>query len=217
MISLFVVGFGRPDLLREQHRLLTKYPDKSIAEVCYELDLFYFRVNGIKNEHHEALALASSLATEMDYWGCIDHDIFPYRETSLISRIEQAGFLGMGQSYTPRIGKASQYLWPGWIFFSNKWLDGRTPNFDGIRAEFKFDDGDCGSMLHSLFTEEDWQNCPNVEHSYGTIREEDGHGLQSFGFERIDDWIHLTNASHWKDVPDSEGRDRLLLEMIRAL
>lgn len=234
LINLFVVGFGRPDLLREQHRLLGKYledafllkvldntPDEFRAglmeQTCRELNVPYQTVNGPKNEHHEALALATRLATNMSYWGCLDHDIFPFQKTSLIDKINQAGFFGMGQAYTPRYGETKRYLWPGWVFFSQEWLYGRAPNFDGIRGEFKFDDGDCGSMLHSLFNEQDWVKFPHVEHVYGTIREEDGHGLQSFGYEQIGDFIHLTNASHWKQVPESEQRDQMLREMIAAL
>lgn len=233
MIELYVTGFGRPDLLREQHRLLKKYladpfvlivvdntPERGDAarmeETCGNLGVGYVRVVTSKHEHHSALAVAFDLSGA-DYWGCLDHDVMPCRPVTLIDKIDQAGFFGLGQTYTPRRGQPLRYLFPGWIFFSQRWLNGRVPNFAGIRGEFRFDDGDTGSELHVLFDETDWLYLASVEHGYGTIREDDGHGLQSFGYEHMDGWVHLTNASHWKDVPDSDSRDQLLRDMLAAL
>jgi hypothetical protein len=56
-----------------------------------------------------------------------------------------------------------------------------------------------------------------MEHGYRFIREPDDYGLQSSGVEIIGDWLHLTNGSHWMQVPDPEERDRLTAEMIAAL
>ncbi len=119
----------------------------------------------------------------------------------------------------PRVGAPLLYVWPGWCFFSRKWLAGRVPDFNGIRGEHAFDDGDCGSLLHPLFSDTDWERLATVgvEHGYGTLREDDGHGLQSYGFERIDGWVHFTNASRWKQIPDADERDRMVREMLEAL
>lgn len=127
-------------------------------------------------------------------------------------------FLGMAQTYCARHGKPLRYPWPGWLFFSRQWLAGRVPDFNGIRGKHKWDDGDCGSLLHPLFTDADWDRLPTLTHEYGTLRENDGHGLQSYGYEWIDGaWLHFTNASHWKQVPDQAGRDRMMREMLEAL
>jgi hypothetical protein len=235
-VHLFVVGFGRPDLLREQHRLLAKFLtdpytltvldntlDPGAAHLMRatadELGVSYEVVVSDKHEHTDALNRAATLAQERGhrYWGCLDHDVMPYRKTRVVDQIRQAGFLGLGQTYSPRVGQPLRYLWPGWVFFSSVWLNGRTPNFNGIRGEFRFDDGDAGSMMHSLFTDADWERQPVVEHSYDVIRDDDGHGLQSFGFERIGDFVHLSNASRWKAVPDPDIRESLLREMLEAL
>lgn len=235
-LQLFVVGFGRPDLLREQVRLLrkhlrdpfdllvldnTKEPDdqKRMEDTAADLAVGYFRVISKRNEHDEALRIAGALSRDLNcrFWGCLDHDVMPYRPTTIIDRLERHGFFGLGQTYTPRVGRSLRYLWPGWVFFDSAWLGKRHPNFSGIRGAFRFDDGDTGSMLHSLFTEADLEGMEHVVHGYETIREDDGHGLQSFGFERMGDWVHLTNASRWKDVPDPDQRDALLREMLEAL
>lgn len=232
VINLFVVGFGRPDLLREQHRLFTKYlkdpfeicvidntrePDNEQMEsACRELSVGYQRAVSDNHEHHDALNQASRLATgnKAEYWMTLDHDVFPRKKTTLINKIRVAGFYGIGQFHHPT---QTRYLWPGFAGFSREWLNGRIPNFNGIRGVDKRDDGDTGSMLGPLFTYEDWERMHRTEHGYKVIRPEDEFGLQSYGIEFFDSFIHLTNASHWMNIPDPAGRDRVLAEMITAL
>lgn len=236
-LHLFVIGFNRPDLLREQHRLLDKYLEdawtlalidntpeerdaRGMAVTAEALGVEYIEALSEPREHTDGLRLAAALADirGYDYWGVLDHDIFPTEPCALIDKIRAAGFYGMGQTYAPRVGPTLRYLWPGWAFFSREWLAGRTPDFGGIRGDHKFDDGDAGSLLHPLFTEDDWDALPPVEHAYGMIRPEDEHGLQSFGYETMGPgWLHLTNSSHWKVVPDPADRDRLLRLMVAEL
>lgn len=231
-IVLFVVGFGRPDLLREQHRLFTKYLqdpfdliviDNSLGRdwqlmqaASRDLEIDYHKITTVKNLHNDALNFAAEYANDsgFDYWMTLDHDIFPRRETTLINKIAQVGFYGIGQWHTPT---KRRYIWPGFAGFSREWLKGRIPNFDGIRGVDKRDDGDCGSMLNSLFTEEEWARLPRTDHGYRVIRPEDEYGLQSYGLEFFDDFIHLTNASHWMTIRDPEERDRICAEVIAAL
>lgn len=236
-LALYVVGFGRPDLLREQHRLLGKFltdpftltvvdntPERQDAArmelTCENLGVEYVKVVSLKHEHHEALNVAYDHAhiEGDDFFGMLDHDVMPYRETSLIDKISYAGFFGLGQTYTPRFGLPRRYLWPGWCFFSRSWLNGRVPNFEGIRGEYKWDDGDTGSQMHTLFSDDDWRMMAPLTHGYGTLRPDDGHGLQSFGFERLDDaWIHFSNASRWKEIPNPNERDMLIRDMLETM
>lgn len=233
ILSLFVTGFERPDLLREQRRLLDKYladdfevcvldnsrtaeTRRAMEVTCDDIGFGYRAVSSEKHEHPDALNLAASIAADLHvaYWGCLDHDVFPRRPTTLIDLIDKAGFYGIGQRHTPT---QKQYLWPGFVFFSRDWLNGRVPNFNGIRGADKRDDGDCGSMLHTLFTDDDWTRVHRPEHGYGHIRPSDTYGLQSFGYEFFGDWIHLTNASRWMEVPNPNERDMLLRDMLAAL
>jgi hypothetical protein len=233
-LDLFVVGFGRPDLLVEQIRLLRKNlldehgicvldntPDDLTAvkmqEICTLLDVGYLRVESKKHEHVDGLKTAARIAAdiEADYWGVLDHDVFPRSPVNLIEKIQAAGFYGIGQRHSPT---GRQYLWPGFIFFSRHWLDGRIPDFDGIRGIDKRDDGDCGSMLYELFSDEDWALMHRGEHGYGYLRDPDDHGLQSFGYEILDGaWVHLTNSSGWKQIPDRDGREALIRDMLAGL
>lgn len=233
-LDLFVTGYARPDLMREQHRLLTRYlaepftytlldntPDERDAEAmsvtASDLGVSYMPVLSDKHEHADALALAARLAEEGEsaYWGCLDHDVFPRAHVTLIDKIRPSGFYGIGQRHAPT---QTRYLFPGFVFFSREWLAGRKPNFHGIRGVDKRDDGDTGSMLHVLFDAEDWERMYRGEHGYGFIRDEDTYGLQSFGFEVFDgSWLHLTNASRWLEIPDPDERDRLFAEMLASL
>ncbi len=231
LIHFFVVGFGRPDLLPHQQRLLDKHltdehtlclvdntPDPGQMEsVCRELGVEYERSRSEKFLHNDALNQAALLAHDRKYefWMTLDHDVFPRRRTALVSKIKKAGFYGIGQYHHPT---QRRYLWPGFAGFSRKWLNGRIPDFNGYRGENKRDDGDCGSMLANLFTDHDWDKMHRGLHGYGSIRPEDGVGLQSWGYEVFDNaWVHLTNASHWLAVPDPEGRDEKFREMLAKL
>lgn len=216
MIALATIAFGRPRLIEEQERLLEKYlqDDFSLFVVDNSPGTFIHGETG--GAHDEALncAAAELLAGDAPYIGFLDHDIFPTQPTTLIDKIEEAGFYGVGQRHAPT---GHLYLWPGFAFFSREWLAGRTLDFRGIRGEKKADDGDTGSGLWPLFQGEDWEKLYKVEHTYQAIRRPDSHGLQSWGVERIDGWLHLSNGSGWMNVPDHDERDRLTYEMIAAL
>jgi hypothetical protein len=231
-IDLYIVAFGRPDLLKEQVRLIRKYltdkngitvvdntpePPPEMELICRENQMGYMGVPHEAHQHPQALNFAAEHAldnTDAEFFGFLDHDIFPLTHTTLIEKVEKTGFYGIGQRHVPT---GHLYLWPGFCFFSRTWLDGRKLNFNGIRGEMRRDDGDCGSMNWPLFEHEDWSKLWPMGHGYKPIREPDSFGLQSFGVEIIGDWVHLTNGSHWMKVPAPEERDRLTAELIAAL
>lgn len=234
MIALFSVGFGRHDLLFHQKRLLDKYLDDDFGlclidntpglqrnmmeRVCRDNGIGYIHNYEGKTEHDDALNFAAAHVTQTgdDFFGFLDADVFPRRHTTLIDKIKKSGFYGLPQTHTPTM---SRYLWPGLCFFSREWLDGRVLNFSGIRGDQKSEDGDCGSMTSSLFSESDWKNMSLITAGYGQIRDvsEPDENIQSWGYEIIGDWVHLMNSSHWLDVPHPHERDRLLVQMIETL
>ena len=233
-IALFTVGFGRPELLYQQKRLLDKYLEddfglclidntpgimrNKMEKVCADNGIGYMHTPDGKTEHNDGLNFAASHVTglKQDYVGFLDADIFPSKPTTLIDKIDTAGFYGIMQTHWPT---GSKYLWPGFCFFSKHWLNGRPLNFNGIRARDKRYDGDCGSMLHTLFTEQDFFDAPLIGMGYRSIRAQipDEENIQSWGYELIGDWVHLMNSSHWLDVTEPEERDRLLMQMVQCL
>lgn len=237
MIALFTIGFGRPDLLFHQKRLLDKYLGDEFGlccidntpgigrnmmeKVCRENGIGYLHNVEGKTGHDDGLNFAAAHVTQLrdhmpEYVGFLDGDIFPRKSTTLIDKISRSGFYGLPQTHTP---SGSRYLWPGFCFFSKEWLGDRNLNFSGIRGVSKEDNGDCGSMNHVLFSAEDWNKMHLIGCGYGTIRDpvKPNENLQSYGYEIISDWVHLMNSSHWLAVRDPEGRDRLLMELIECL
>jgi hypothetical protein len=172
------------------------------------LDVGYIIVPSRSHGHVPGLAMATKVAREIkaEYWGVIDHDVFPRQPTTLIDKLDEAGFYGMGNS-----NGEIQWLWPGLCFFSASWLDGRTPDFTGLPG------CDAGSGLHVLLTSEDWVRAPLLEHGYQEIRPDDGFGTQSHSVEFIGDWLHLGNGSNWKEVPDRYRRDQICRKLLKTL
>ena len=207
-LALATIAFDQPRLIEEQKRLLEKYLQD-------EFDLIV--VENSERMHHEGLNAAAQYfqAYEAPYIGFLDHDVFPIRPTTLIDKISEVGFYGVGQRH-PATGHL--YLWPGFCFFSRAWLAGRPLDFTGLRDGDKRNDGDTGSSLWPLFEGEDWEKMYRLTQSYGVIREPDGYGLQSWGYEKLgEDWIHFSNGSQWMRVPDPEGREKLLFDLLAGL
>lgn len=230
-LALASIAFNRPRMIEEQIRLLNKHlldpfklrvydtstdPSASaaIAMICTEGGARYRRMD--TSSHHEALNFAGDdlLLDDTPYIGFLDHDIFPFRETQIVPKIEEMGFFGVGQRH-PATGHL--YPWPGFCFFSQEWLAGRPLDFSGLRDGDARNDGDTGSCLWPLFVEEDWKKLYSVSHSYEVIRKPDEYGLQSFGYEVIGDWWHFSNASGWMEIPRPEERESILLEMLATL
>lgn len=230
-LALATIAHNAPRWLDEQIRLLDRHLDdlfeltvfdSSTSEdavrrnrsICEHRETTYRRLEATM--HHEALNVAATelLAGDRPRLGFLDHDIFPIRSTRLVPLIDEAGFLGIGQRHGPT-GKL--YPWPGFVFFDREWLAGRDLDFTGIRGSRARDNGDTGSGLWPLFTEEDWRSLFRLDHGYGVLREPDSYGLQSFGYEKIGDWIHLTNGSQWMAIPDPEERERLAMDLLANL
>ena len=230
-LALASIAFNRPRMIAEQIRLLEKYLDDPytlsvfdtssnavaaalIAERCSEGEVGYRRL--ATRAHHEGLnaAAASLLAGDAPIIGFLDHDIFPTKPTRLEPLIAGAGFYGVGQRH-PATGRL--YLWPGFCFFSREWLVDRELDFSGLRDGDPRNDGDTGSGLWPLFAEEDWSRLYRARHAHEAVRKPDNFGLQSWGVERIGDWLHLSNASDWMAVPNPSERERIVLSMLEAL
>lgn len=238
-LAIASIAYNAPRAVSEQIRLLKKYlqddyallvvdqstdmaaPDE-IREMTVESGAVWQRPQ--TRLHHEGLnGAAEELLMERgmvlpchgaDYIGFLDHDVYPTKPTRLIPLIEEAGFLGVGQRHS---ATGHLYPWPGFLFFSREWLAGRPLDFTGISDKDPRNNGDTGSGLWPLFAEEDWKALYRLDHGYRALRQPDAHGLQSWGYEVIGDWIHITNASGWMRVPDREERDRLVYDLLASL
>ncbi len=143
------------------------------------------------------------LPRSANYFGFLDHDVFPMRPTSLLHHLRDQPVWGHLQTRGSR-----WYLWPGLCVFDAGWLG---------RQELDFMPGpgfDVGGrlydLLHPLLSPESlaW---PAM--SYGDLRE-GGDVPQDHLYEVIDDWLHTINASGWMPV---EGRDQPVADLLRQL
>jgi hypothetical protein len=236
MLDLATIAFNVTWLVEEQIRLLRKYladefyltvfdnssdADTAIAmeTICDDLDVHYERLDVPEHRHDYALNVAAErlLSRDSSHLGFLDHDVFPTTTTSLMAELDGAGFYGVGQRHAPT---DALYIWPGFFFMSRAWLDSKKPrtlDFSGIRCADKADDGDCGSMNAALFSDEDWRNVFGMKHGYGMVRPPDNFGLQSYGYEVLGDWVHLSNGSGWMRIPKPLERETLTRNMVSAL
>jgi hypothetical protein len=162
-----------------------------------------------KRLHEDALhhACADLMNRQAPVLGFLDHDVFPCRPTSLLALVEPCGFFGVGQ----RNGENGQvYLWPGFVFFRRDWLDGRMPDFDSLPGV------DTGAQLANLITEEQLNALPPISYGYDWIRTTNG-TTHSDAVERISDFVHLTNTTHWNRVPNWGQRESLMRQLVAAL
>jgi hypothetical protein len=236
-LAITTVAHNVPWAIREQIRLFSYHvrddyelvvvdnstdPGASgeIRDICSETGTTYLRVPGHRHEHPDALNSAIPWlleCTTIPFVGAVDHDVFPRAPTRIIPLIKPAGFFGIAQTHLPTL---SRYIKPSFAFFDRAWLNGRVPDFEGIRAADKADDGDCASMLAPLFSTEDWARLPVIEHGYEQVRDEDESGMQSSMVEVFgprSEWVHLFNLSRWLSVPDPDGREALVREMVEAM
>lgn len=227
MIELNICTTGRPDLLNHQIRLIKKnlkdefelkvtdntpgLTRNMIEAICNREGIHYAHID--QTDHNDSLNYAASHVTH-EYFGFLDHDIFPIKPCTLIDKIDRAGFYGLPQTHRHT---RARYLWPGFCFFTKEWLGVKELDFNGIRGRYKEYDGDCGSMLCYLFTGEDWNNLMPIEHNFRRLRDTTDENIQSWGYEIIGGWLHFTNASHWLQVEQPKQRDLMLLDMLNCL
>lgn len=222
ILELATIAYGKPWLIEEQQRLLEKYlrddfsltivDNSDVADGADDIKAVVGKADYVRpaREHYLALNFAARVFRfrQSEFFGFLDHDVFPTRETSVLELLVADGFAGMGQ----RIHATGElYPWPGLFFVSRGWLAGRQLDF-GSRGF-----GDAGSGLAPLFAEEDWPTLHKLDHRPRAIRPHDDVGFQSWGVEEIGDWLHLSNGSGWMKVPDPEGREALLREIVAAL
>lgn len=135
-----------------------------------------------------------------EYFGFLDHDILPYRSTSIIKKLKSSPCYGLVQNRAEK-----WYLWPGFCFFNSK----SNPDLDFLPSD-GLDTG--GGSWNKFYNHLKLSSLPRVKHSYGEIGKR---GVMRKKFssgkiyqlvksdslvEYIDDWIHLYNGSDWRKL-----------------
>jgi hypothetical protein len=226
-LDLVTIAFNNPVVIGEQVRLLRKNladpfehtiadgspdPDLSveIRAVCADLGVPYLHLPSTRGpapgpsmSHGRALnwvVVHYLRPREAHYFGFLDHDVFPIRRTSVISKLSDAPVWGLPQEREGR-----WYLWPGLSFFDARRVLHESLDF---RPGTGVDTG--GRNWETLYSTMDRRDLDEPAHSHLRLREGDG-PIQSDHYEAIGDWIHTFNASHWMAVED---RDELVAELL---
>jgi len=224
LVDLATIAFNNVAVIAEQARLLKKYladpfahtvfdnssdPDcsQSIEAVCRSLDVGYIRLPrspvATPSESH-GLALTWAYRNHLaprgaDYFGFLDHDVFPIRQTRLIELVQDQGVAGHLQQRGDR-----WYLWPGFCFFARGLVGDLKLDFMPAPG---VDTG--GAIWEPLYSKLDRSALPQLPHRYEGLRE--GGDPQRDLVEYIGDWLHMINASGWKDSP---GKQALFDELL---
>jgi hypothetical protein len=139
------------------------------------------------------------------YFGFIDHDLFPAKPYSVLQKINHQDFYGRLVDTID-----GWYLWAGFCFFNYQKIKDLKPNFLPCKIGTTYLDTGGGNftVLYSKFDKEKIRFAvPAVEKS---IRE--GSNCHSDFVQWIDsDWLHAINGSNWAKV---ESKDDLLKHIL---
>jgi hypothetical protein len=133
-------------------------------------------------------------------FGFIDHDIFPTRAFSIRERMQGIMLYGYPRRDTPTPG--GWFLWPGFCFYDGSVLRRRLDFAPS--GKFHMDAG--GGNWPLLYRPADPRQVRFAErkwHRFGA-----GRSLYDGFFKEIDGWLHVGNASQWKQ-PQVDRREPL--------
>ena len=220
-LYIFSVLFNNSKLLLIQKQLLDKhlkdkfvfvvFDNSSIIEireeafkVCTEKNINYFSMpkNPFKtgsNSHGICLNWIYKnivLKNNINYFGFIDHDIFPIKPTSIIPILNKQyiyGDLQKKQNYW--------YLWAGFCFYTKDILKCKKISFlPVIIKEISLDSG--GGNWQDVYSKLDIKKIEFPLHTYLNLRA--GDVFQSDKMELIAEWLHTFNGSYWLNVKPKE-------------
>lgn len=227
--DIYVIAFNNCDTLQLQYEKLTMYledefnyiiiDNSNIKEVrnkiynfCNEkhlgyISLPYQKVFKISDSHALALNwVFKNLITRRKPFivGLIDHDIFPFRNYSVIKSLKNHPFYGVrhfavsGKNKNVWCENTPEfwYLWPGFVFFNYSQL--RNIRFDFMPMHYKELFFDTGGGLYKEFYSKISQrnNSFFVQHNWAQISQDRGVDL----FD--ESWVHVSNVSNWRNIND---------------
>ena len=210
-IHLFVIAYNNPSLIYNQIILVNKFlvkdeyiynvidnssdnlAKKEIENICLGKGINYISVPNhflTNPSHSHGFALNFTYKTiiqrlNINFFGFLDHDIFPTKKTSLLSKVNKNAIYSLTQL---RFDKKI-YPWPGFCFFNAKLLPIRDLNFLPS-VKFHCDTGGLNVFDKKYFNEAMSKNISFVKHDLSAK-------VQNTSYELIDDWIHFYNGSFW--------------------
>lgn len=205
-----------------------------IQEICKVLNVSYFGIpyNFYKNNKSHAAAMHWSYFQiinkhKFEYFGFLDHDIFPFCSFSLKHRFNQGIYGRVVNSYfhggyQEKISDLVPYwsIWAGFCFFKSSFFKSSFPwDFNFFSKHFPggyfLDTG--GGLWNLVYSKLKY---PGKLASYYKIflEENSNSGDQNDGFEIIDDsWIHFVSLSNWRSISDLEKKKQIFETILNSV
>ncbi len=213
-LLIFTVSFNSLETIKVQVEYLDKnlrdnyqyivcdnssdtHESKKIEHYCKQSKVGYIRLrgnpyNGIDASKSHGIAINWMYRrvvkpSNAEFFGIIDHDIFPIKKTSIINKLRNSKVFGHTQVRGDR-----WYIWPGFSFFNRVLVGQKIYDFMPVAG---LDTG--GGNWESIFRLINKSRVITPKHEY--IKYKDGDTIQSTSMEMIGDWLHLINGSGWRD------------------
>lgn len=153
--------------------------------------------------HHRILR-----RTPTEYFGFLDHDVFPIHPVSYLDIIRQQGSYGHFQTAGDH-----WFYWPGLCFFSRDYFQPGGANFLPVMFGEVYGDTGAGNWsrhyrqldvasIRSFALRDVWADHP--ERPYVKLPPKDADRLHHFVTHALtlfdDDWVHLVNGFNWAAV-----------------
>lgn len=242
--DLVSIAFNNPDVIRLQYQLLRKHCSdpfvytvadnsslpaarKAIRDFCQEVSIPYlslppspFGPPSFSESHGAALNYVYRhylKPRSAPFFGVLDHDIFPVCRFSLSNYVKEQPYYGMLQvcENAPVQGGRLLYLWPGLAFFDAAFTKGKRvdfmPRFGGDTGSGSFYSLYKSLLLdkgkETLFFFPDETRVPLWK----------GDDFQNDMYARIgEDWLHMVNASDWRQAEDYLKKSRCVAELLQS-
>lgn len=226
-IVFITIAFNNDETLRLQIQMMNKYVKDSFHHVIIDNSSGSEKSNKIKElalsenrswirlvhnlnfgpSHSHALAIDWAIkhiikSCKVQFFGLLDHDIYPFKECSFFPLLEKQKVYGHIQERG-----SIWYLWPGFAFFDSNVLPDNISFKPGAINGINVDTG--GLLFESVFSKLQKKEFIFCKHSY--IKLNDGEIAQKDKVELLDDWLHSFNGSYWMKTDKKEDKLELLL------
>jgi hypothetical protein len=210
-LLLITIAFNNPTLIEKQIELINKFAEPSttlliadnssithkrqiIREICETKNIAYISLP--KNPWQQA-NLSHGITLNWIYYnvvkkvrpfsfGFIDHDILPMSEIKILEKLEDTPLYGLKQ-IRQNDELSAWYLWAGFCFFrfdyiKTKFIDFNPKVLANWHSYIGLDTG--GANYDNLY-----KNTRPTEVSFAEL------SYLKNGFEKIDNWFHISKAS----------------------
>ena len=244
IIDIIIISFNNESIINIQIDKLKKYfidpfcltiadnsTDRTIAmqirAICLEKNIGYIKLpkqNYFKRSASHAIALNWVYKNfikkrQPEYFGFLDHDVFPVTFISIRSILEKQHYFGLRNyginSKNSNVWDVNDptfwYLWAGFCFYNTDWLRHKKIDFMFFTVDSTFMDTG-GANWKSLYSKDNtlYYYFP----TWKRINIGPGESRQSDFIDFIDNrWVHTINGSDWFT---SKKKDKQIEEILKT-